>query len=67
MTWWISRSASTGIPSLQLFVALADLADVLTETGSPEYEAIFLRAHEVDDALQDEPDSDDSDAHDDRA
>lgn len=47
-----------GDPSLQLFAALANLAEVLGEMGSPDYDAIFLRAHEVDDALQDEPDPD---------
>jgi len=47
-----------GNPSLQLFAALANLAEVLQETGSPAYDMIFLRAHEVDDALQDEPDPD---------
>ena len=54
-----------GNPSLQLFAALANLAEVLEETGSPDYDAIFRRAHEVDDALQDEPDSDDPDADED--
>jgi hypothetical protein len=49
-----------GNPSLQLFAALADLAEVLQETGSPDYEAVFLRAHEVDDAIQDEPDPNDA-------
>jgi tetratricopeptide (TPR) repeat protein len=53
-----------GSPSLQLFAALANLAEVLEETESPDYDAIFLRAHEVDDALQDEPDPDDPDADD---
>jgi tetratricopeptide (TPR) repeat protein len=48
-----------GDPSLQLLAALANLAEVLGETGSSDYDAIFLRAHEVDDALQDEPDPDD--------
>jgi hypothetical protein len=35
---------------------------VLEEMGSPDYDVIFLCAHEVDDALQDEPDPDDRDA-----
>jgi tetratricopeptide (TPR) repeat protein len=52
-----------GDPSLQLFAALANLAEVLEEAGSPDYDPIFLRAHEVDDALQDEPDPDDPDAN----
>lgn len=57
-----------GDPSLQLFAALANLAEVLKERDSPDYDAIFLRAHAVDDALQDEPDPDDeSDGEQDRA
>jgi hypothetical protein len=48
-----------GDPSLPLFAALAELAEVLEDQGNPDHEAVFLRAHEVDDALQDEPDPDD--------
>jgi hypothetical protein len=48
-----------GDPSLQLFAALANLSEVLNESRSRDYDEIFLRAHEVDDALQDEPDPND--------
>jgi tetratricopeptide (TPR) repeat protein len=40
-----------GDPSYELSVALRDLADILGELGSPEYDEVYLRAHEVDDAL----------------
>lgn len=40
-----------GDPSYELSVALRDLADVLEETGSPEYEEVYLRSHEVDDRV----------------
>jgi tetratricopeptide (TPR) repeat protein len=50
-----------GDPSYELFAALADLADVLKERGSPDYEAIYLRAHEVDDAIGPDAATDDDD------
>jgi tetratricopeptide (TPR) repeat protein len=40
-----------GDPSYELSVALRDLAEVLQELGSPEYEEVYLRAHEVDDRV----------------
>jgi tetratricopeptide (TPR) repeat protein len=50
-----------GDPSYELFAALADLADVLKERGSPDYEATYLRAHEVDDAIGPDAATDDDD------
>lgn len=40
-----------GDPSYELSVALRDLAAILWERDSPEYDAVYLRAHEVDDAI----------------
>ncbi|MBV9450305.1 MAG: tetratricopeptide repeat protein [Streptosporangiaceae bacterium] len=40
-----------GDPSYELSVALRDLADVLQETGNPEYHDVYLRSHEVDDLV----------------
>jgi hypothetical protein len=40
-----------GDPSYELYVALRDLSEVLHDLGDPEYDAVYLRAHEVDDAV----------------
>ncbi|WP_369258827.1 tetratricopeptide repeat protein [Streptomyces sp. R35] len=40
-----------GDPSYELYAALRDLADVLHERGDPEAAQVYLRAHEVDDAV----------------
>jgi tetratricopeptide (TPR) repeat protein len=50
-----------GDPSYELSVALADLADLLKERGSPDYDAVYLRAHEVDDAVGPDAPSDPDD------
>jgi hypothetical protein len=43
--------AAYGDSSYELYAALRDLADLLKERGSLDYHAVYLRAHEVDDAV----------------
>jgi tetratricopeptide (TPR) repeat protein len=50
-----------GDPSYELYAALRDLADLLKERGSPDYHAVYLRAHEVDDAVGPDAPSDPDD------
>lgn len=40
-----------GDPSYELSVALRDHAEVLKELGSPAYDEVYMRAHEVDDEV----------------
>ncbi|MFG2085872.1 tetratricopeptide repeat protein [Spirillospora sp. NPDC048824] len=43
--------ATYGDPSYELYVALRELSELLWERDSPDYDAVYLRAHEVDDAI----------------
>lgn len=40
-----------GDPSYELSITLRDHAEILRELGSPQYDEVYLRAHEVDDAV----------------